>query len=133
MLLIDATSITPLVKVDPDHRVIHLIGRSSPENSLKFYYPLMDKIKILFADCTETIQVNFSFQYFNTSSSKCLFDFFKMLRNFIKEGKDVEINWHYEEYDDDMLETGEDYAELLGLEFNFVEVEEIEVPVLASI
>ncbi|MEP0366810.1 MAG: DUF1987 domain-containing protein [Cyclobacteriaceae bacterium] len=133
MLLIDATPTTPLVKVNADECIIQLTGRSSPENSLQFYYPLMDKIKTLFADCTETIQVNFSFQYFNTSSSKCLFDFFKMLRNFIKEGKDVEINWHYEEYDDDMLETGEDYAELLGLEFNFVEVEDIEIPVLATV
>ena len=66
---------------------------------------------------------NFKFEYFNTSSSKCLFDIFRKL-NIVKEsGFDLSINWYYEEDDEDMLEAGEDYADLLGIEFNYVETQ----------
>ena len=81
-------------------------------------------------DANKTIRVDLSFMYFNTSSSKCLFDLFKTLKQLKKNGKDVEINWYYEEDDDDMMETGEDFADLLGLDFNFVEVREFNDVVL---
>ncbi|MFY0601157.1 MAG: DUF1987 domain-containing protein [Cyclobacteriaceae bacterium] len=125
-VLIAPTSVTPYVKIDSEESKIIFCGKSSPPNSIHFYYPIIEKIKKLFADVEETIVVDFSFRYFNTSSSKCLFDLFKMLKGMEKEGKELEINWHYEEDDDDMLETGEDYADILDLEFNYIEVDEID-------
>ena len=37
-------------------------------------------------------------------------------------GADVIVNWFYEEDDEDMRETGEDYEEILGLNFNYIPV-----------
>jgi hypothetical protein len=124
-ILIEPTSVTPYVKIDSGESSIVFKGKSSPANSLQFYHPIIEKIKSLFERTTKTIQVDLSFRYFNTSSSKCLFDLFKTLKQLQSEGKDLVINWYYEEDDDDMMETGEDFADLLGLDFNFVEVEEL--------
>ncbi|MFT6868615.1 MAG: hypothetical protein ACJA08_003469 [Cyclobacteriaceae bacterium] len=119
-ITIASTNVTPFVKIDSEKSYIIFKGKSSPANSLLFYHPLIVKIKSLFSDSTQPITVELAFRYFNTSSSKCLFDLFKMLKGLKNQGKTLIINWHYEEDDDDMFETGEDYAEILGLDFNFV-------------
>ena len=124
-ILIEPTSVTPYVRINSEEASIIFRGKSSPSNSLQFYHPIIEKIRTLFQDTTKTIHVDFSFRYFNTSSSKCLFDLFKTLKQLQNEGKDLAINWYYEEDDDDMMETGEDFADLLGLNFNFIEVEEL--------
>ncbi|WP_258102548.1 DUF1987 domain-containing protein [Marinoscillum sp. MHG1-6] len=125
-ILIEPTQTTPFVKIDSDEGLISFKGKSSPENSLGFYHPIIDKIKVLFADTDKPINANFSFRYFNTSSSKCLFDLFKALRQMmIENGKEIIINWFYEEDDDDMMETGEDFSDLLDIDFNLIPVEDI--------
>lgn len=124
-ILIEPTAVTPHVKIDSEEGHIVFCGKSSPANSLHFFHPLIEKIKHLFADVTVPIRIDLSFRYFNTSSSKCLFDLFKMLKRLENDGKVLVINWHYEEDDEDMLETGEDYADILDLHFNFIEEEEI--------
>ena len=129
-ILIEPTSVTPYVKIDSESSCIVFKGKSSPANSMQFYHPLIEKIQSSFAKATKTINVDLSFRYFNTSSSKCLFDLFKALKQLQKSGKDLDINWYYEEDDDDMMETGEDFADLLGLEFKFVEVAELNDVVL---
>lgn len=125
-ILIESTPITPFVKISSEEGLIEIKGKSSPANSLMFYQPLIGKIKTLFSDCSTTITVDVAFRYFNTSSSKCIFDFFKMIKSLEAAGKDVKINWHYESEDDDMFETGEDFADLLDLQFNYVEEELIQ-------
>jgi len=56
----------------------------------------------------------FSFEYFNTSSSKCLYDILKQIAGLKVAGSEVEINWFYEDYDDDMRETGKTMKMPLG-------------------
>lgn len=118
---LEPTAISPLIELDSRAGKIKLEGRSTPENSVSIYFPLIDKIKALFSR-TRHIEVDFNIQYFNTSSSKCFFDLFKTLKAFERRGAKVTINWYYEEDDIDLLETGEDYESLLGLQFNFVEI-----------
>ena len=36
-------------------------------------------------------------------------------------GTQVPVNWYYDVEDTDMLEIGEDYSDLLDLDFNFIE------------
>lgn len=66
------------------------------------------------------IRADFYFEYFNTSSAKCIFDLFKVLKDYQRKGCNVIVNWHYDEEDEDMREIGEDYEALLGIEFSFV-------------
>ena len=123
-ILIEPTRVTPLISFDPATCVLELKGRSSPENSIQFYQKVLDILDQFESSENPKLTTNFSFEYFNTSSSKCLFDVFKRLSNIESSGKEIVINWYYEEDDEDMMEAGEDYADLLDLKFNFLEVEE---------
>ena len=41
-----------------------------------------------------------------------------------KKGNPVEINWYYEEDDEDMFEAGEDYQSIINLNFKMIEIED---------
>ncbi|MEP5611068.1 MAG: DUF1987 domain-containing protein [Cyclobacteriaceae bacterium] len=115
-----ATRITPEVVIDLTEGSIKLSGRSSPENSQAFYAPLMRVLRSNKINATQ-VQMDFAFEYFNTSSSKCLFDIFRQLKKMKVEGRQVHVNWFFEAHDQDMLEAGEDYDDIVQLDFNFVE------------
>lgn len=123
ILKIEPTSVTPFFQLDLKNRVMKFKGRSSPSDSRSFYYPILRKIEDLFRKKSAySLTVNFAFEYFNTSSSKCLFDILKRLANYKLNGADVIINWFYDEYDEDMREAGEDYEDVLGVKFNYIPI-----------
>ena len=123
-VFIEPTRTTPLVNFDPDEGLLEMKGRSSPENSIQFYQKVLDSLEEFARTGGDAFTANIAFEYFNTSSSKCLFDVFKRLGKIEESGKQITINWYYEEGDDDMMEAGEDYSDLLDLNFNFFEIEE---------
>ncbi|MFK7952088.1 MAG: DUF1987 domain-containing protein, partial [Ekhidna sp.] len=82
--------------------------------------PIIQNIEGAFSGGNNTLTANFAFEYFNTSSSKCLFDLLKRLARYKTQGADVIINWFYEEEDEDMKEAGEDYEDILGVGFNYI-------------
>ncbi len=121
---IEPTRVTPLISFDPEEGLLEMKGRSSPENSIQFYQSIIDALED-YANISENgLIANFAFEYFNTSSSKCLFDVFKKLTKIQSKGVNLVINWFYEEGDEDMMEAGEDYSDLLDLDFNFLEIED---------
>ncbi|MEP1097568.1 MAG: DUF1987 domain-containing protein [Cyclobacteriaceae bacterium] len=123
-VFIEPTRTTPLINFDPDEGLLEMKGRSSPENSIEFYQKILDNLEEYALSGGEQFTANIAFEYFNTSSSKCLFDVFKRMSRIEDSGKSITINWYYEEGDDDMMEAGEDYSDLLDLDFNFREIEE---------
>ncbi len=123
-LFLEPTKNTPFVNLDPQKGLIEFKGVSSPENSLAFYEPVFKALDAYKDSHTTGLQVNMAFVHFNTSSSKCLFDIFKQIKRISKSGNQVTINWFYDEYDDDMKEVGEDYSEILDMEFMYHIMEE---------
>lgn len=123
----EATRTTPGIDINLEQGSGHikLSGRSSPENSVQFYSPVMEALRMNHANLTE-LNVDVRLEYFNTSSSKCLYDIFKNLKQIEQQKIELNINWYYEPMDEDMFEAGEDYSELLDLEFNFIEQEDLE-------
>lgn len=118
-LRIDKTSNTPYVHLDADTGKMEIKGRSVPENPLEFYSSLNDWLERFSAQAAERVlSMDVSLEYFNTSSSKCLLDVFKKIVSIQKMGAAVEINWWCEEFDDDMIEAGKDYQDLLNVPFN---------------
>ncbi|MCK9561824.1 MAG: DUF1987 domain-containing protein [Bacteroidales bacterium] len=115
---------TPEVNFDYEKGIVEIKGRSIPENSIEFYKPMIDWLE----DYTKAPQsktiVNIQLEYFNTSSSKCILDVFKKLEILAKDNKDVEVNWYYEEDDEDMLEAGEDYQSIIRIPFKMIEIDE---------
>jgi hypothetical protein len=89
-------------------------GRSIPENSIVFYQPLMDWLdQYIVTPATET-KLTVNLEYFNTSSSKCLIEIFRKLEK-LKGKADVKVLWHYEEEDEDMQESGDDFKKIIKI------------------
>ncbi len=121
---IEGTPKTPTVKFDSIQDLIEIKGRSHPENSMEFYKPLIDWLEEYAKDPGDKTIVNIQLEHFNTSSSKCILDVFKILEAIYKAKHEVVINWHYEKDDEDILEAGEDYKSFTGIPFKMIEIVE---------
>lgn len=119
-----ATKVSPLVIISRDEGRVEIKGKSIPESSLSFYYPIIDKLKEIFNGYKGRLDLNISIEYMNTSSSKCMFDLLKSMNRLL--GNSLKVNWYYEDGDDDMIEAGEDFQEVLDMRFTFVSVEDVE-------
>lgn len=122
-----SSKVTPSVYFNPKKELLDLRGRSNPENPLTFYNYLFSNLDNYGELDTNKIMVNLAFEYFNTSSSKCLFLLLGKLNKIDQLGKKVIVNWYHEEDDEDMKEAGEDFSSFFDYEFNFIEVPVINV------
>jgi SiaC family regulatory phosphoprotein len=123
-IIIEGTPKTPTVKFDSTVGVFEIRGRSIPENSVEFYKPLVDWLDTYKESPLTKTTVNIRLEYFNTSSSKCILDVFKKLEAIHRTKNEVEVNWYYEEDDEDMLEAGEDYESIIRVPFKMIEIVE---------
>ena len=121
-IIIEGTPKTPSIKFDAREGVFEIKGRSIPENSVEFYKPLNEWLDQYMQVPLEKTVVNIRLEYFNTSSSKCILEVFKRLESIHRSKHDVEINWFYEEDDEDMLEAGEDYDSIIKVPFKMIEI-----------
>ena len=124
-LVINGSAKTPSIDFDSETGTLALKGRSIPENSIEFYKPLNDWLDTYAGSPKEKTTVDVRLEYFNTSSSKCILDFFKRLEKVNSDNTNVHVNWYFETDDEDMEEAGEDYEAIVGLPFSIIEVEEI--------
>jgi len=118
----EPTAKTPSVRFDANAGIFEIKGRSIPENSVEFYKPILDWLEKYKENPLSKTEVNIRLEYFNTSSSKCILDVFKKLEAIHKAKNEVQINWYYEEDDEDMLEAGEDYESIIRVPFKMIEI-----------
>ena len=119
-LQLEATNLTPSIYFDADSGTLEMKGRSIPENSLEFYQPVYEWLDQYLEAPQDKTVVHVQFDYFNTSSSKCILDILKRIDKLDGKGKDVLIKWYYDESDEDMMEAGEDYSDLLDAPFEII-------------
>ena len=121
-LVIEASEDTPRVRLDPHIGVFELVGNSYPENSTKFYAPILEWFRTYSeSEAPRGMTIDFSFDYFNTSSAKYILEILRFIQDFHDTGKPCLIRWHYFEDDTDMQESGEDYQSTLTVPFQLLE------------
>ena len=118
----EGTKKTPLVLLDPAGK-IELGGRSIPEDASKFFEDILNWVIEYCNNPKESTTVDVELEYFNSGSAKYVMQILRELSELRINGKDLIINWYYEEGDDDILERGEYYASILNLDINFIETE----------
>jgi len=107
-IIIEATQFTPSINFCADGRLM-IEGRSLPRDVKGFYRPLIEWAINLDA---EAVIMDINMEYFNSASVKMLLELLKSL-DANSRIKSLIINWHYEEGDDSVLETGQIFEELL--------------------
>ncbi|QQS50690.1 MAG: DUF1987 domain-containing protein [Bacteroidota bacterium] len=121
-LLISSTKRTPEVEFSTEGR-LKISGRSIPEDPSKFYDQLFEWTFFYCQEPKDSTTLDISLEYFNSGSSKALLHILRALADLTKKGKQLSINWYYEEGDDDVLERGEYYESILDIKFNFIETD----------
>jgi hypothetical protein len=121
-LILEPKAKTPLVNFDGRSGVMEMKGMSCSENSLEFYRPVLDWVEKYGKSPHGSTTVNIEFKYFNTSSAKCILDVLEKFANIYNMGNNVIFNWSYERNDEEMLEAGENFSEILGIPFNIKEL-----------
>ncbi|MFO8235241.1 MAG: DUF1987 domain-containing protein [Bacteroidales bacterium] len=120
---IKGTIKTPDIYLNKNEGVIKLKGRSIPENAKELYYPIIEWTENYIKSSSSKTNLIFQLEYFNTASSKMIFELINTLKITLDQGKKLNIEWHYMEDDDDILDSGETFQEISGLDFNFYSYE----------
>jgi hypothetical protein len=120
--ILEATRSTPAVHFDTATLVLEIKGESYPENAAKFFGPMFEWVTSAMAlGGTAPVVMNLELAYFNSSSSKILFNLFDILDKAAAAGRTVTINWRYLEENEMALECGEEFQnEVENAVFNLV-------------
>lgn len=117
---IKGTDDTPNVILDKEKGLFEISGRSLPEDVNMFYEQILDWIDEYAQGPNDRTEFNFKLEYFNTASSKVILDILLKFEEIVENGKEVVIKWHYHEDEEDMLEAGEEYADIVEIPFDYV-------------
>lgn len=119
-LFIERTPTTPKITLDPSSNTFQIAGWSSPENSNKFYAPVLHWLNEYGATHLKDATFTFKMNYFNSSTVKVLYSIFQRLEKLHNAGNNIKIEWYY--MNDDDKENFEDtLGKLIKLPLNFVE------------
>jgi hypothetical protein len=127
-LFIEPTEFTPKIYFDPENSLFEISGFSRPENVIGFYRPILKWLEeyndMVLSQNTNfkksLLTLNLKMTYFNSASSKFLLDVLLEFMKFMSKGNKIEVNWYYEDGDDEILESGEEISDMLGYNFNFI-------------
>lgn len=119
-LFIDETADTPKVQLDRDKNLFEISGLSLPEDAIEFYKPVLEWLEEYSKSPNSETIFNLKLEYFNTASSKQIIQLLLFLEKLNAKAK-VIIRWHYKDIDEDMHDLGEEYAEIIKVDFELVE------------
>ncbi|MES2140323.1 MAG: DUF1987 domain-containing protein [Bacteroidota bacterium] len=128
-LIIEATEDSPKIIFDTVSNRFMISGESRPENAGKFYTPVINWI----VNYEETLSARkqakddavlvfiFKLDYFNSTSAKYIMDVLLIIKKFVDQGYNINIEWHFDKRDDDMLDAGNEFSDTVDLKFDFIE------------
>lgn len=130
-LIIEATEDSPKILFDTASNRFTISGESRPENAGKFYSPVINWI-VKFEETTLAVKKSenkessplvfvFKLDYFNSTSAKYIMDILLILKKFAEQGYKINVEWHYDKRDDDMLDAGNEFSDTVDLKFDFIE------------
>lgn len=109
MLKIEPTKNTPHILIDAELGIMEFSGRCTI-NETKYLFETVKKCIEEYAKVPKPItRIEIKIEYFNTSSVSYLEKVFKILNTAKTK---VIVDWFYETDDEDILELGEDFANL---------------------
>lgn len=111
---------TPYIVFDPIASVFKIEGKSFPEDSKEFYRPVIEWLDNYKANLPASFNLNFNLFYLSSSSVISVKQILLKLIEFQLKGANVIVTWNYDEDDDDIKKTGEDYMKITKLPFQFV-------------
>ena len=126
-LIIEKTTSSPKVILDPEKELYLISGESRPPYVREFYDQILSWLQefsqyLLGPDYKKNpVIFNFNFEYFNSSSGKLILDICKLLAGLRLKGINIIVKWYHEKEDGDMLEVGKEMSRIVKFPFEFIE------------
>jgi len=122
--ILEGTPKSPLVNFNHETGVLQISGRSIPENAREFYRPMIEWLLTYNKTPKSETVIDICLEYFNTSSSKSLFDLFKTAEDIHLSGKSkVLVKWRYENDDWEMRDAGLEYSRIIQIPIEMIELD----------
>jgi DNA-binding LytR/AlgR family response regulator len=118
-LEIAETNNTPHIVLDADASVFKVEGKSFPEDSKEFYRPVIEWMDEYIASGPSEFSLRFNLFYLSSSSIISVKQLLLKAVELQNKGAKVEVIWNYDEDDDEIKKTGEDYQKLTKMNFGF--------------
>jgi len=119
-LYIKETEITPLIEFDSTENIFRIVGKSLPEDVKNFYSPVIHWLDEYSKEPNPETHLTIDFEYFNTSSSKMILIILNKIKEIHRGGKNVIVTWIFPQFDAEIEDAGEEFAELLNIPFEFI-------------
>ncbi|MCX6296134.1 MAG: DUF1987 domain-containing protein [Bacteroidetes bacterium] len=110
---------TPHILFDVDLNIFLIEGKSFPEDSKDFYRPVIVWVEEFNATNPKEFKICFNLFYLSSSSIISVKQFLMKTVSLNNAGTKVTVEWCYDEDDEDIKKTGEDYQKLTNLNFLF--------------
>ena len=105
--------------------IFKITGMSIHEDPKIFFDPLLDWIKKYFINPQNNIRFKFQFEYINGMSKNRVLRLIKYAIHYANDnGIKCSIDWYYKIDNEDILELGEIYKELVDAPFNLIQQNE---------
>ncbi len=122
-LFIEGKLNSPEVDFNPNNGLLKIVGRSIPENPVKFYQPIEDWVSEYILSSPKDLTLYIHLDYLNTHSTECLLIIMKKLEAYFKStNNNVKISWNFDLDDEDMETLGEDLASIAQIPFEYKEI-----------
>ena len=120
-LHIHHTKTTPSIVFDAVKNEFKITGRSIPADATVFYSPA-DKWAEKFTAAFEgnEITIAIMLDHLNTGSVRSILTILTRFIRMKQRGKKVNINWHYEQEDEDIRDKGEEMSMILEHPFQYI-------------
>ena len=117
---VEATIDTPKVVLDIEKSTFLIEGASYPEDAYDVYENILGWLRSTEASYNGELVCHFKFNVLSSASRKLVYEILLELEKAHETNKNILIHWHYEKFDEDMKEVGEDFSELVNLPFNLL-------------
>jgi hypothetical protein len=117
-LIMEGGKLRPRVYFNSNEGTISLQGRSLLEFAEDIFEPMNKWLEDYSKNPRKETIINISLEYFNSSTAKALVHFLDIAKKLMENGL-LTVNYYFD--DENVLEYGRDFSEVLGIPFNFIE------------
>jgi hypothetical protein len=119
-IILTETESTPFIYFNASSNKFEIIGKSVPADSIAFFNPILIWLDKYINVKPKNAHLLFHLEYFSTASSKFILEILRRFETLYSNGTLVQIDWLYTEYDEDLKEAGENFAEIIEAPFNIL-------------
>jgi hypothetical protein len=99
---------------------LSISGRCVTENALTLFTPLITWLDEFVANRPSSVTLDINLEYLNSSSVMWMAKIVRNVDALRAQGSSVSITWHYEEDDEDMMDTGLNIKDTFGIDMELI-------------